>query len=758
VNSRTCDPKLARKPPNLAHIDMIGGTGGGKSTAMRHLAWQHMEGETALNRALIVIDPHGLHPDSLFRTTLRRIVETELCKIKKVSIIDANSEFCTGLKLLQSEAEPSVMGDHMIEAFERMQGDETLLEKPTLRRALHGLLAVLSQLGWSLAEADLLLDSTDSHGVREWAMQQITDRYARKALQRLQYLAADPRLRKEFEVETIGTENRLAPLLSSRAMRAIVGHEMLDMRDVLDQGGVLLVNTAGHNAAYETAGDLLGKLVMRAILFAAKRRRTNSLVLVFADECARFVSQDWERALAELRKYRVGIVSAHQTFAMLGEPGDPVREAIEKIPATKMAFRLNSMQEAALLAPDLVRLNLEMPVSILNKETVVGYEVRRMRNSSVGDNATETDSFAKTATFGEGVTHTRGQTAGESEAHTRSTQTSRSKTQGWSHGVAEGETYGSSTAHSHVENDTTSETDGTTTSRGSSSTRGGGRNDQTGTSSNQNFSQTFSDVPMDRWRSGEEQYRRAARNQIDATRGVSAGYADGENHASGSLSSWADGENESSARSTQHSRSKGVADGTTHLENYGTSSVETDTESESTTEGVTDGVAFTKGTNRSHSASTAYARQASSAATAGKSRARGRTSANGWSESLVPILKLRPSAIHSLQNVTHMAAEMLCSLPTGVAVVRTIKDGRIEGAIVRVPFRDCPPVSDEQYVADLRVLMPHSIGKPMGQAIRQIEERENKIIATASSLKVVEEPRRFRVPIGKARKRSDEKK
>src|SRR5439155_25185487 len=99
--------------------------------------------------------------------------------------------------------------------------------------ALHGLLAVLSQLGWSLAEADLLLDPDDPHGLREWALQQITDRYAKKALLRLHYLAADPRLRKEFEIETIGTENRLAPLLSSQAMRAIVGHQTLDMRDVL---------------------------------------------------------------------------------------------------------------------------------------------------------------------------------------------------------------------------------------------------------------------------------------------------------------------------------------------------------------------------------------------------------------------------------------------------------------------------------------------------------------------------------------------
>jgi hypothetical protein len=107
-----------------------------------------------------------------------------------------------------------------------------------------------------------------------------------------------------------------------------------------------------------------------------------------------------------------------------------------------------------------------------------------------------------------------------------------------------------------------------------------------------------------------------------------------------------------------------------------------------------------------------------------------------------------------------MAAEMLCSLPTGVAIVRTVKDGRIEGAVVRVPYRECAPVSDAQYAADLRVLIPHSVGLPMAQARRAIEERENKLIAAASTMKVVgnqtgPEPMRaedFRVPVRRAPK------
>ena len=121
----------------------------------------------------------------------------------------------------------------------------------------------------------------------------------------------------------------------------------------------------------------------------------------------------------------------------------------------------------------------------------------------------------------------------------------------------------------------------------------------------------------------------------------------------------------------------------------------------------------------------------------------------------MPILKKRPSAVHSLENVKHMAAAMLCSLPTGVAVVRTIQNSTIEGAIVQVPYRECGPVSDDQYAADLRVIMSGSVGVPMSDAVRSIGERERQIIERAASFSLPQaEPTTandFRVPAAKSR-------
>ena len=197
-----------------AHIDMVGGTGAGKSATMRHFGWEHVHSDPKFKRATVIVDPHGAHPDSLLRTTLRRIVQTRLYERKRVFVIDANSHWCVGLRLLDGAA---VVADHMIEAS---SGSRTIKASSKSRRWPQPPRPSGGPLGAQvvLAQADLLLDPSDAHGIREWGLQKITDRYAVKAMLRLQYLAQDPRLHKEFEIETIGTGNRMAPVLSSRAI------------------------------------------------------------------------------------------------------------------------------------------------------------------------------------------------------------------------------------------------------------------------------------------------------------------------------------------------------------------------------------------------------------------------------------------------------------------------------------------------------------------------------------------------------------
>lgn len=768
-----------------AHLDLVGGTGAGKSTLMRHLSWSHMDSPPRLNRATVIIDPHGSHPDSLLRSTLRRIVKTRLYERKRVYVIDANSGWCTGLRLLHGSADPSVTADHLIEAFERLQGDQSLFEKPTLRRALHGLLAVLSELNWSLAQADLLLDPRDPHGIREWGLRQISDRYAIKAMMRLQHLAQDPRLLKEFEIETVGTENRMAPVLSSRAMRTIIGSQMIDMREILDQGGVLLVNTAGGDAASEVAGDLLGKLVMRAIIFAAKRRRSDSLAMIFADECARYVSQDWERALAELRKFSCCLCSAHQTFAMLGKPDDPVRQAVEKIPATKIAMRMNSMKEAAEWAPEIMHLNLEMPVELLTKPVVVSHKRVWLGNESlglsagIGNNVSAGTTSTRSVEVGESTANTKGRNHTKTYSSSDTYSESETDAENWS----ETETIGSNWS----ETDTTGQSDSQTSSRGESlgGTHSEGHSESAGRSTSHSYGSSAnrsgstgrnnsrgmnqsSSLSYDR-----DNVRKIGTGNTPTPSGGTESKTSNANSGTVEQTGWNRGEN----RNRGTSRSEGTAQTSSNAVFFQSNSSTAQTHASNQSHASSVGGSYSQATTRggSHARSVGWARTdgesdafgTSEAQTSGVSRSTGATQGvtktaglnfslglsrtQGRSEALEPILKDMPGAVHSLENLRHLGAERLCALPVGVAVVRTIRDGKLEGAIVRIPYRACEPVSDEQYTKDLDLVMHHGgIGKPMPEAMRELEERERALVGTAEMLRLPPpEPKSFRVPASK---------
>jgi Helicase HerA, central domain len=682
-----------------AHVDMVGGTGGGKSNAMRQLAWLNIGSDPALKRATIIIDPHGNHRDSLHRATLRRIIDTEVYKKRPVYVIDANSAWCTGLRLFGGGAAPSVDADNGIEAFRRVRGDEEL--GPTLHRALHGLLAAITELGWTLAEADLLLDPFDAHGIRAWAIEHLKDRYAKRALERLHMLARDPRLRSEFQIEVIGSENRLMVLLAAPAMRAIVGTPTLEMRrDVLDAGAVLLIDTSGGDEASEIAGDLLGKLVIRALLHAAKRRQRDSLALVFADECARYVSQDWERALAELRKYRVGFVSGHQTYAMLGKPDDPARLAIEQIPATKIVFRMNSIEEASELAPEVMHLNLEQPVEALIKPTVVGHRTVRLRNQGV--NVSAATSTSTTSTQSQTTTIERG------EQH--------SKTRSRSETLSESETDATNWSHTHSESESVGESDAVSESDSVGASLGASRGSIADYSSSAGSSLSYDRAGL----------TGVAGQPTGGT--ISSGTGTGSGRSR--TESWSAEEEHSSGSSHSETRISTASDSDT----IGGSRSHTAGRAETTGEADTVG----------HSQGTATSAGTATGVTRGTTRGQGSTV--GWSEALEPVLADLPSAVHSLENAKHQAAEYLCALPTGTCVVRSVRSGSIEGAIVQVPERRCAAIDDKQYAADLCLVVEHGrAGKPMAEARTAIEQREQAIIASAARVIGAQEPESFRV-------------
>jgi hypothetical protein len=195
---------------------------------------------------------------------------------------------------------------------------------------------------------------------------------------------------------------------------------------------------------------------------------------------------------------------------------------------------------------------------------------------------------------------------------------------------------------------------------------------------------------------------------------------------------------ESTAVSYQHSEARGGS----HSKTVGWARTTGEADSSGTSEAQTTGQSQSKGNAQSTSKG------------AGLNLSFGVSQTVGRAEALGPVLKELPGGVHSLENLKHKGAEMLCTLPDGVAVVRTVRDGRIEGAVVRIPYRRCAPVSDDQYAADLDALMAYGgVGKPMHEAMRHIDDRERRILSEAQTLRLPPpEPESFRVAASKSKR------
>jgi hypothetical protein len=283
--------------------------------------------------------------------------------------------------------------------------------------------AALAELKLTLVEAPFLLDRKDRHGLRVRAIAEVADRYTRDELQRLHELSLDERRRHDFDLEVVGPINRIARFVRPSAIRGMIGQtdRVIDLRDAMDSGHIVLCNLSGGSRVYERDADLLGRLLVRALFFHAKRRRApDRPFFIYLDECHRYLSGDLENILAESRKYGLGTVLAHQRLAQLAVDDDNMLAAVRNATNLKVVFRIKDPVEAEELAHAVVPLDLEIPVKSLVKPTVVGHRRIKLGSQSTSEQVATTDAVTNSRGSSESYTESYGESEGVSNANSES--------------------------------------------------------------------------------------------------------------------------------------------------------------------------------------------------------------------------------------------------------------------------------------------------------------------------------------------------
>ncbi len=319
----------------FSHIYVIGKTGTGKSTLLETMALQDLE----RSNGFALIDPHG----DLVERIVARIPASRQDDVVYLNAADPSQPYgYNPLRHVRADRIP-LAASGLMEVFKKLWPDAWGVRMEHILR--NTLMALLEQPNATMH--DILRVFSDKE-------------YRRHVVASLKNETVKKFLEKEYERFSFGyradgiapIQNKVGAFLADPMLNRILTSPQKDLRirQVMDEGKVLLVNLAKGRIGEDSA-SLLGGLLVTTIGLAAYSRADlpetqRRDFFVYIDEFQSFTTLALANMLSELRKYRVGFTVAHQYLYQL-EPD--VRHAVLGNAGTIISFRVGA-EDAPYLA------------------------------------------------------------------------------------------------------------------------------------------------------------------------------------------------------------------------------------------------------------------------------------------------------------------------------------------------------------------------------------------------------------------------
>lgn len=319
----------------LHHLYIIGETGVGKTTFLQSLITQ----DTVSGVGCAFIDPHGDATNSILAELPDPLRASVVClDISKPSL-------ALGYNPLTRVSAPyrPLVASGLISVMKKMWSDAWGVRMEHILR--NTLLALLDQPHATLPD---ILHMLSDKRFRAAAIRNIENEQVR-----LFWTKEFPAYPARFVADAIAPiQNKVGAFLSDPRLRRFVCPEGrgLRLREIMDEGKVLLVNLS-KGVLGEDSASILGGLLVTSIGLAALSRADIAEAerrpfFLYLDEFQNVTTLAMAEILSELRKYGVGLVMAHQYLAQL----DPaIRRAVLGNAGTIICFRVGA-EDAHVLA------------------------------------------------------------------------------------------------------------------------------------------------------------------------------------------------------------------------------------------------------------------------------------------------------------------------------------------------------------------------------------------------------------------------
>lgn len=308
----------------LHHFYILGRTGTGKTNLILCKILQDMT-----SRGLCLIDVHG----DLIAKVASQIPEYRKKDVVYLNATDAN--LLLGYNPLRrvSYEKRSLVTSNILEIFQRMWGSQGWGVKMShiLRNVL---LALLDQRQATFSDILRILQDTS---------------FRNKCIPNIVNHDVQRFWKKEFKnyshkTDLIPIYNKLGGILSYPSVKRILvdNKQQISLRKIMDNNKILLVNLAKGSIGAE-ASYILGSLLLTSLASASFSRvdtpeKDRKPFFVYLDEFQHYTNLTIVEMLSELRKFRVGVIMAHQYISQLDIR---IRDAVLGNVGSIVTFRLS---------------------------------------------------------------------------------------------------------------------------------------------------------------------------------------------------------------------------------------------------------------------------------------------------------------------------------------------------------------------------------------------------------------------------------
>lgn len=371
------------------HTHVIGSTGKGKTNFLEHCLRQDIKH----GRGVCLIDPTG----GLCEKVVAWCASTNMRAHRRIRLIEpGNREWTTSINPLRipEDTDVSVVVENVAEAFARIWGGTPLHATPTLARVLPAVLERLASKNQTLVEAMHFFDPDDIGHHREYLLSDIDDEVIEVIWRQIAWEAKHAKA--DFLKDFLSTLNRLIQFIRPQALRDMfsIGADPIDFRACMDAGDVVLINLNAKNRFSEINKRILGALIVNECFMQATRRENvDRPFYLYIDECHQVLTGDMASILDGTRQFGLHAILAHQRLEQLRTIGEDMYSAVMGCTQTKIVLGGLQRADAEIMADEIAKIDIELPVQALIRPTVVGHRVRILKGGSTSESETSSNSY-----------------------------------------------------------------------------------------------------------------------------------------------------------------------------------------------------------------------------------------------------------------------------------------------------------------------------------------------------------------------------